>query len=42
MRKMIKYVLIALMPVFIAHAQNTGAYVTDSSGQVVKSGFCLC
>ena len=43
MRKMIKYVLIALMPVFsIAHAQNTGAYVTDSSGQVVKSGFGLC
>ena len=43
MKKMIKYILIALMPVFsIAHAQNTGAYVTDSSGQVVKSGFGLC
>ena len=43
MNKMIKYLILALLPVFsIAHAQNTGAYVTDSSGQVVKSGFGLC
>lgn len=43
MNKMIKYLVLALLPVFsIAHAQSTGAYVTDSSGQVVKSGFGLC
>lgn len=43
MNKMIRYLVLALLPAFsIAHAQTTGAYVTDSSGQVVKSGFGLC
>lgn len=42
---MIKYVLVALMPILgmaNVQAQNTGAYVTDTSGRVVKSGHGLC
>lgn len=43
MKKIFQYMLIALMPVLsVAHAQNTGAYLTDGSVSVVKSGFGLC
>lgn len=45
MNKIMKYLLLALVPVFsMAQAQttNTGAYVTDGSGVVVKSGFGAC
>lgn len=43
MKQMKKYVILALFSVFsIAHAQGNEAYVTDSSGKIVKSGFGLC
>lgn len=52
MKKMIKCLVVALLPVLsMAHAQNvngdnnpmkTGAYLTDSAGNIVKSDFGLC
>lgn len=52
MKNMMKYLVVALFPVLsMAHAQDvnnssennhTGAYLTDSGGNIVKSNFGLC
>lgn len=43
MKKILKYMIVALLPVFsMANAQNTGAYLRDSSGAIVKTDSGMC